>query len=763
MAAFGLVFAVIVYSAIGERRESAPPAPVERRDPATNLEIDAADWQRLSNALQQFQITADRQQGYPDGSTKQFGVTITVRNRDGKDFVVTAREARALKDQTDRQLDGDVKLVASDGFELTTQSATQSETEGIARAPGAVAFKKGRMSGSGVGMTYDQNSEILTITEQAKVTMTDEAGNTTMEFTAGTAILDRVQNLLTLDGVVHVLRGEQVIDGDHALARMSEREEFITYVELRGNARVTGGGTTLDAMSARDIDLDYSDDGQVLERVILRGDAALAMTGQNGAAGRQLVGQSLDMQLAADGSVTRAVGQDSVRLDMPGSSTASARNIRAKTLDAVGEPGAGLTGATFSDDVVYAEDARATSPGRTVRARMLRTTFVNDAVVGATFSGSVTFEEQGLKASAANVQYQPDKGTLVLAGSDAGGGPTVSDERIEITAQAINVALEGRRMTGQGDVKTTLRAPSTAAAAPRVDADEGPLRLPGLLRQDQSARVTSTSLDYHGASGKAVYSGTAVLSQGETAIRADTITIDQQSGDLIASGSARSTILLDTGTSSGEGDEIRYEDAKRIITYFTAPPVPPTAPGRGRGAAPARGGTTGTVAGGGRGAAPADAGVPPAAGRTGAPVAPVAAGAAGRGAVPTPVATRQSRMTGPQGNLRAERIEIVLAPDGNRAARIEAYTNVTMRVDAKTATGGRLTYFAEDERYVMTSAPPVPVKVVEASAKPGGRCNETIGNRLTFFKSTDTITVDGENRNLTQTSSGSSCLPAPAR
>jgi hypothetical protein len=121
---------------------------------------------------------------------------------------------------------------------------------------------------------------------------------------------------------------------------------------------------------------------------------------------------------------------------------------------------------------------------------------------------------------------------------------------------------------------------------------------------------------------------------------------------------------------------------------------------------------------------------------------------------------REAQLNGPQGNLRAQRIEIVLAPEGSRAERIEAYTNVTIKVDARTATGARLTYYADDERYVMSSVAPILVTVVEAPSVPGARCNETIGNRLTFFKSTDTIVVDGENVNRTQTSSGTPCAPA---
>ena len=53
------------------------------------------------------------------------------------------------------------------------------------------------------------------------------------------------------------------------------------------------------------------------------------------------------------------------------------------------------------------------------------------------------------------------------------------------------------------------------------------------------------------------------LVQGDTAIRGDRIVLDQQKGDLIASGSARSTLILDTGRTDGRANEIRYDEAER--------------------------------------------------------------------------------------------------------------------------------------------------------------------------------------------------------
>jgi LPS export ABC transporter protein LptC len=212
LAIFAVVVAVVVYRSIGERRSQAPPAKVSQTDPTAQSEVEQGEAQRLRKTERDFSIKFARALSYQDGSQKMFEVEITVTKSDGRTYVVTADEALAGKGQRERQLTGHVSLKANDGFELTTDRATHSEDDSIVRAPGAVAFSKGRMTGSGGNATYDQTKDILTITAQAKVVMSDEKGQPTTDFTAGTAVLDRLQNTLTLDGQSHVLRNQMVIE-----------------------------------------------------------------------------------------------------------------------------------------------------------------------------------------------------------------------------------------------------------------------------------------------------------------------------------------------------------------------------------------------------------------------------------------------------------------------------------------------------------------------------------------------------------------------
>jgi LPS export ABC transporter protein LptC len=685
VAIFGIVFAIVVYAAIGERQATTSAAPPSRFDPKAILESIGSKVQQVRLAKQDYVVEADRQLTYEDGTTKLVGVRIRIPDREGRTITISGREAQTANEQKELQLTGEVKLSSSDGFEVTAEAASFDQSTGMLTAPGAVAFHKGGLSGSGVGMSYDNNNEILALTEMASVTMRNAEEMVTMAFTSGAATLARHDHL-ELSGGMQVQRGEQMLEADHGVARLSENEEIVTFIELRGRSRVSGGGA-FDSMSANDIDLDYSDDGQILERVLLTGSGAIAMLAKNGGSGRQFIGETLDLAFAADQSLTTVTGRGNVRVDLPATADAAARSVTAQSFDATGEAGKGLTVARFADRVEYREEAQGKSAPRSATSNLLVIGLADDAVTSAQFTGAVKFQERGgLTASAAAAKYDPSRGTLQLSGADAGGAPRVANNEIVIDAGAIDVTLQGGVMLAKGNVKTTLQ--------PRKDS-----KLPGLLKEGQGANVNAETLEYHGAGGNAVYTGMAALWQGETAIRGDVITLDQDKGDLVARGSARSTLMLDTGASIGTAAEIRYEDAKRLISYIAPAPIAPAVT-----------------------------------------VAP----------------TLQARLIGAQGDLRADRIEVVLGRANGSADRLEAYRNVNVRIDMRVATGDRLTYFSEDERYLLAGAPNVGVSVVEG-------CRETTGKTLTFFKSTDRIIVDGNEELRTQTKRGGPCPASPAR
>ena len=111
-------------------------------------------------------------------------------------------------------------------------------------------------------------------------------------------------------------------------------------------------------------------------------------------------------------------------------------------------------------------------------------------------------------------------------------------------------------------------------------------------------------------------------------------------------------------------------------------------------------------------------------------------------------------MVGPEGDLKGDKIELYLDETGRGLQRLEAYTKVmfltvTPKGARRRGTGERLTYFAKEERYVMSGP------LAHVAEQMPQECRETTGRTLTFFKATDSITVDGNEEVRTQTKSGS--------
>ena len=147
-------------------------APVARTDANAVVESTGGRVMRFKREREDVSVEYERQLTYADGSTKLIGVKVITDERGGeRTFTVTGKEGKVGQNESIVELDGDVKLVASDGLTAKTEHATYDDGDGVVRAPGPVEFAHDRMTGTGVGMTYDKNSDVLTILDQAVVHM----------------------------------------------------------------------------------------------------------------------------------------------------------------------------------------------------------------------------------------------------------------------------------------------------------------------------------------------------------------------------------------------------------------------------------------------------------------------------------------------------------------------------------------------------------------------------------------------------------------
>jgi lipopolysaccharide export system protein LptA len=678
VAAVGIATVAAVYLTLGERRRATTRITGSQLAAKVVAESTNADLENFKGLDSKYRVHAARLTSYEDGSSRGSDVKIETADREGRAFVVTARQSFVTKGNADIQLTQSVNLRENDGFGLQTEEAVFNQSSGMARADGAVAFGKGRMTGSGVGVTYDEHADVLVVRDRAVIDLAAMGDQPATSFKGSTATLDRVAHLLTVGGDVRVTHGEQIITTSRAVAHLTDGDDHIKFVELRDGSRVEGGLGNVAAMTAQDMDLDYAEDGQTIQHATLRGGGSITMTAAAGKSGRRMDGDTLEIALRADQTLDRLTGNGGVAMTIPAVDGAPQRTVRGQTVDAKSGPDGALTAAHFAGDVEFTE-ASGEGGMRKATSRILDLEMRDDAVSQAVFTDGARFSDGDLTATAREAQYDPDGGRLRLRKTDERGNPpSVADARVSIEGASVDIELDARKISAKGHIRSTLNATSGSGRGGKdTDADT---RLPGLLQQDTPAQLTAEEVEYVGETGLALYSGEASLAQGETIIRAATIELQEKLGDLTARGGVTSKIVMGSDVSSGVASELHYVDKDRTITYLSP-----------------------------RAAAGADP-VPPA------------------------------HVQGAQGDLRARVVQIFLESQASTLQRLRADDDVVSTVDKRIVRGRRLTYTAKDESYAVEGSSSRPVVLQQAVQ---GGCQELKGLNLTFFKSTDTMNIDG--------------------
>jgi LPS export ABC transporter protein LptC len=650
VAVFGVVFAVFLARQLKPR--DAPPAaqPAPRTDPGAVVETLRGQTLQFKKSHEDVSISYERQSVYQDGTSRQQGVTIVFEERNGsRTFTITGKEGRLGKDATTMALDGAVRMEGSDGMIVLTEHATYAEADGIVRAPGPVELTRGRQHATGIGMTWDKTSDLLTILDQAVIHVDAErAADGPSDITSGTAIFARRDKFLRFERAVRVVRTGKVIEADTAIMMLSPDEKRVDTVELHDHARITAATVSpgaLQAMSGAQMNLKYAADGESLQHALIAGDASIQIAGEAGKPGREIVAKTIDIALAADGNTpTALIGRENVQLTFPPEAGAAGRNIKAATLDAKGEAGKGLTRAMFSGNVEYRE--RGGEVDRSVRSGTLDVGLKTGmgAIEDAKFARAVKFDEGKMSAQAAAAHYDIDHGTLALSGKEPGMlAPHVATEQIAVDAVSIDVTLEGPKLKAAGNVRSTLKPASKKPGAAVND-----VKMPAMLKQDQDVLVVAESMDYDGTLSKGTYTGSARLIQGETSVKGDSIAIDNKAGNLAAAGNVITMTVLepsdknkqkDRAVSMATAKDFSYDDAARRMTY-----------------------------------------------------------------------TADAHMSGPEGDMTAARIELFLKPSGDELERAEAYDNVVLREQSRETKGSALVYTTANETYVITGAP---VKILD--------------------------------------------------
>ena len=647
--AVGVVASVVV--TLRRRRPAQPPPPaVARTDPKAVVESTSGRAVRFNRAHEDVRVEYERQLTYADGSTRLLKAKIVADDRgDGRSFTLTGDEGDVGKDEAIVTLNGHITLVEGDGFTAETAAATYDNRENIVRAPGAVAFRHNRMSGSGLGMVYDKTSDVFTINEQAVMHMApNDDGKGAADVTSGQATFTRMEHTVEFDGGVHIKRADQEINSVTAIAYLSDDDKRITVLELHGNVTISGTTATaggLQGIAGKDVTLDYAADGQAIQHAAIGGDAAIRLSGGAGKPGREIAASALDVKLGPDGATPIAlIARQNVKLTLPADAGVATRTVTAQELTASSnpqDPARGLTRAAFNGNVEYRE--KSASVDRTARAARLEVGLkaAMAAFERATFTGAARFEDAKVTGTSATLDYLADEGVLALKGTDSvSPRPHVFNDQIAVDANTVDVTLAGPVLTAKGDVKSVLQPPKKTSASDTA-------KLPSMLKQDQAVTVTADGLIFDGGANKTTYDGRANLWQTDTSIKATSITIDSRSGDLTASGSVLTTTILEqTDKEKKTKQRVRSTATSRTFAYDD----------KAR-----RAGYKGDV-----------------------------------------------HFSQAENDLAAANVDLYLKATGNELERAEASdagNGLVLREQGRRTTGSKMTYSAADERYDVTGAP----------------------------------------------------------
>lgn len=658
IAVFVVVFAAVVVLSLRRGRVEQAPAPAGRQDPNSVVEAQGgATYERSEKGKTKFAIKFGRQLTYQNGRTRLLdGVALTLPDRQGRTVDIRSNEATLLqppdRDLARAEFAGSVVMTTSDGVRVSAAHASYDDKKTLVTIPGRVTFSKGRTKGSGVGATYDTAANVLHVRKQVEIDVApgDEGGEA-LHATAGEAILARDDHRVRLEQQPRIDAGTRTIEADTTTIHLSEDDQRIERAELRGHSRITGKAADAPSMHARDIDLVYAPDGRTLHTAALVEDASVDLPAEGGS-GRRVAGRTIDITMGADGStVTALTAKGAVQVDLPAAADAPARRIRSQTLVASGQENGGLDNATFTGGVTFNESRPATKKAagveRTARSESLvvRTAPGFGDVQQATFRGSVHFTNGETAADAPVAVYDVAADRIDLQPAqkgERGMGPHVTDGRVVVDARTIRLGLGSDTLNAETSVRSLLQPASEKTAKGSAARDD--VKVPAMLKKDRPVNVTSRALTYDSGAGRAVYTGGARLWQDETTITADTIEIDDRTGNLTGDGHVTTvTLLVDTDDKSGEkknvrtvatADHLLYEDEIRRATYTT-----------------------------------------------------------------------KAHANGPQGDITADRIELYLTASGDELERAEADGSVVAREDTRRVYGTHMTYIGATEKYTMVGAP----------------------------------------------------------
>lgn len=568
---------------------------IDYKDGKPSLELTAKSATSFSDGRKRFE----------DASVKGLGEnTFTLR----AGVIDTKGPAVAGERPTQYELGRRFIFEASDGMVVESEQGTYDNGTGVMTMPGAVTFKRGRISGTATGAIYERDNDTITLLDAAQANVTADAQGRGAAIASSKRMkLVRGQHSLQMDENSRISGESQNLSSHQAIIAFTDDDSAMKYLELTGAAKVEplpGAAPGQPSMSADKLTMSFQPDGLTLQHATLTGRAVLGTTDTTGT--RLIRASWIDFFTGTDGrTLTKLNARDKVVVEIPATATATARSITAATLAATGDEKRGLTSARFDGNPCFQEDPSSAGRGRGVPAdpgacaaagrsgsagrgpaaqpdRRVGTAVTLvlalggqlDAIQEARFQQNARFVDGDTSAHADLAIYDDAKDVLLLrpAEREPRSQSGVSTPDLTVDAVEIDLNLTSENMNARGGVKTRTvqKSGQNRAAAGSLFGGDGPVF------------GTADTLVYVRESGKATYTGSAktraTLKHDQTDISAAQIEFTQDTNHLTATGQVDSSIFMSAPAKDTKGtakpqkytvqsESLTYDDVRRTAVY----------------------------------------------------------------------------------------------------------------------------------------------------------------------------------------------------
>jgi lipopolysaccharide export system protein LptA len=499
-----------------------------------------------------------------------------------------------------------VKMVGDDGFSVESEDATYLADEQRVAFPSAVSFTRDRIEGKGVGADLFMDRSVLWLNDQAEMTVKPANGGVPIVVYGKKIGLAQNDGYLRAEENARLTRESQQLFADAMTVYFAEGTQSVRRIELAGNSRVrrTGAGKRPD-MQGNNIDLDFNAENNAFTHGRLDTSAVLTMRDDTGVT--RVSGSVIDFYVGADGeTLTKLDVVGPTEVVLPRTADSPARTITSNGLVAEGKDPQGLDRAVFSGGTQYREMLPA-ARGQAAAVRLASSQSLVLSLDGGLdkvstalfrqefcFVGPLTPTATPADAQCAAGRMLPARGTMentMAAAGDEGQydaraeslklratGPTrpsprVANRDIDVRGRQLDIDIKQDAIDGRGVIEFTKRPDAASAKATQST---------GLFEDGKPIVVRSNTLKYSKTTGLATYGGNVTMTQQgggqeSSVLRADEISVDDQKKDIKATGSVRSTFLIESedDPSAKKGptltvlnsDGMTYTEAQRRAIY----------------------------------------------------------------------------------------------------------------------------------------------------------------------------------------------------